>query len=163
MINKENIWFTTLFSIILVLSIFYLNMNENNINELIDIEPKTNDTTLVVEEIEELVALRIKNDEEISQEQQELQEILLSETSTIEEKNNAYEKLQQLTNNKGLETKLEEQIQKEYNYKSFIKINGNNITVVIKNNEHDYNIANKIIRSLQSNFKEAKYITVKFN
>lgn len=163
MINKENIWFTTLFSIILVLSIFYLNMNENNINELIDIEPKTNDTTLVVEEIEELVALRIKNDEEISQEQQELQEILLSETSTIEEKNNAYEKLQQLTNNKGLETKLEEQIQKEYNYKSFIKINGNNITVVIKNNEHDYNIANKIIRSLQSNFKETKYITVKFN
>ena len=163
MINKENIWFTTLFSIILVLSIFYLNMNENNINELIDIEPKTNDTTLVIEEIEELVALRIKNDEEISQEQQELQEILLSETSTIEEKNNAYEKLQQLTNNKGLETKLEEQIQKEYNYKSFIKINGNNITVVIKNNEHDYNIANKIIRSLQSNFKETKYITVKFN
>lgn len=163
MINKENIWFTTLFSIILVLSIFYLNMNENNINELIDIEPETNDTTLVVEEIEELVALRIKNDEELSQEQQELQEILLSETSTIEEKNNAYEKLQQLTNNKGLETKLEEQIQKEYNFKSFIKINGNNITVVIKNKEHDYNIANKIIRSLQNNFKETKYITVKFN
>ena len=37
MINKQNIWFVSLFSIILVLSIFYFSMNDSSLNEFKDI------------------------------------------------------------------------------------------------------------------------------
>ena len=63
MINKQSIWFTFLFSVILVLSIFYISMDDSKLDELI-IDTDTNDTSLVVNESTELVALRVQDDEE---------------------------------------------------------------------------------------------------
>ena len=36
MINKQNMWFVTLFSIILVLSIYYVTISDNTLQEIID-------------------------------------------------------------------------------------------------------------------------------
>ena len=163
MIKKEILWFAMLFSIILVLSIFYIGMSESSVVDLELSEIDTSDDTLVINESTELVALRIKNDEELELAMNELQLVLLSETATVEEKNEAYESLLQLTNNKGVEQNIEKIILDEFEFESFVKVNGANVTIVVKNTEHDYELANKIIRKVQGEFKSNKYITVKFN
>lgn len=162
MINKQSIWFTFLFSIILVLSIFYITMNEQELSDYIDL-PDTTDTTLVVNESTELVSLRIQSDEERLETINHLQEVLLSETSDLESKNDAYNDLLMISNNKSDEEKIERIIKDEFSYESFVKINGVNISIVVEAEKHDYGIANKIIRRVANEFEENKYITIKFN
>ena len=43
MINKQSVWFVTLFSLILVLSIYYVTMNDNSLAGIL--ENTTNTTT----------------------------------------------------------------------------------------------------------------------
>lgn len=162
MINKQSIWFTFLFSVILVLSIFYISMNENDLSEFIE-NVDTTDTTLVVNESTELVALRVKSDEEVMESINELQDIILSETSSATAKNDAYNDLINISNNKSDEEKIEKIILKEFDAESFVKINGTNISVVIDSDKHDYVLANQMIRRIAKEFKSNKYITVKFN
>ena len=57
MINKQNLWFATLFSIILVLSIFYISMNETSVSDLMNEEIVVDDSSLVINESTELVSL----------------------------------------------------------------------------------------------------------
>ncbi len=162
MINKQSIWFTFLFSVILVLSIFYVSMNENELSDfaLVNNEPET---SLVINESTELVALRVQSDEETLETINNLQDVLLSETSDVQSKNDAYNELLMISNNKSMESKLEKIIKDEFKYDSFVKINGSNVTIVVDNSKHDYKLANDIIRRMTKEFSENKYITVKFN
>ena len=95
MINKRNIWFFTLFSLIIVLSVYYitmpneLNLETNTTNEIEHVSEEVNDSTV-------LVALRVEKEEEYITEVESLRTILTSGSSTIEEKNNAYEKIQNI-------------------------------------------------------------------
>lgn len=166
MINKKSLWFLTLFSLILVLSIYYITMPSEllltaNTNEVLKKEEQI-EPSISIEESDLLVALRIESDEEMSKEIEELQLILTNTESSAEEKNIAFEKIKNLNDNRSIEEKLETQIKDTYNLESFIKIKNNNINVIIKSKEHSNNIANNIMRTIQSNFLESKYITVKF-
>ena len=93
----------------------------------------------------------------------ELQSIILSETSDLQTKNDAYNDLITISNNKSIEQKLEKIILDEFKYDAFVKINGDNVTIVIDSSEHDFEIANTIIRRISQEFDKNKYITVKFN
>lgn len=137
-------------------------MNENELKDFI--EPvDTNDTTLVVNESTEIVSLRVQNDEEVLETINNLQDIILSETSDLNEKNDAYNNLLLISSNKSEEEKIENIIKDEFKSEAFVKINGDNVTIVIDKDEHSYEIANKIIRRVNEEFKEQKYVTVKFN
>lgn len=162
MINKQSIWFTFLFSIILVLSIFYVTMNESDLSDFID-NVDVNETELVVNESTELVSLRVRNDEEVLETINQLQEVLLSETSDLESKNEAYNDLLMISNNKSDEEKIEKLLKDEFGFESFVKINNENVTIVIETEKNDYSIANKVIRKVSSVFKDGRYITVKFS
>ena len=149
---------------------FMLNLKENlewhrkrmKLDELI-IDTDTNDTSLVVNESTELVALRVKSDEEMLETINNLQDILLDQTSDINAKNDAYDQLLSINNNKSIEANLEKIIKNEFKLDSFIKLSGNNVSVFIDSNEHDYKLANDIISRLTKEFKVDKYITVKFS
>ena len=160
MINKQNLWFVTLFSLILVLGIYYVSMDDEALKTL----ASANESKEVVEidESNVLVALRVAEDEELMKSMQSYQDILLDEEATIEEKNDAYEALQALNTQKGEVEKIENLIKENYKYDCFVKINGDAISVVVSSKEHSTEIANKIIRSVQSLYDKQKYITVKF-
>ena len=105
MINKQKLWFLTLFSLILVLSIYYITMpsellltsnTENLKNEKVNKEVETK-----VEESDLLVALRVESDEEMTSQIEELQLILTNAKSSVEEKNKAYEKIKKLNDIRG--------------------------------------------------------------
>lgn len=162
MINKQNMWFVTLFSIILVLSIYYVTISDNTLQEIIDNTEQTVAKEVQVEESDVLVALRVSSDEEVLAEMEKLQTILLDETASIEEKNDAYNSLQALNSNKGKESKIEELILTEFKYKSFVKIKNDQINITIANNEHSAELANNIIKKVQELYETRMYITVKF-
>lgn len=172
MINKKNLWFLTLFSLILVLSIYYITMpsellmtnNSNYTNKTKENEEKKDDknVSVSVEESEILVALRVEANDQMLKEIEELKMILTNVDSTVDEKNNAFEKMKLLNVTRGEEEDLENKILKEFNLKSFVKINDDQIRVVIASDKHDNLLANNIMRSVQSNYDTKKYISVKF-
>lgn len=160
MINKQTLWFTTLFSLILVLGIYYVTMKdetftvlntENNVSKQVE-----------VQESDIIVALQVQKDESVLKEMNEYQSILLDDTATIEEKNDAYNALQALNNEKSECEKIKKLITDTFNYDNFVSINKDTISITIANKEHNKEIANKIIREVQKLYDKQKYITVKF-
>lgn len=83
-------------------------------------------------------------------------------TTSSEEKSDAYEALKELNSNKGKEEALEALIKKNFNYESFVKIDGSNVKVVVDTKEHSYELANKIMTAVQGEFEKKVYITVNF-
>lgn len=162
MINKQKIWFLTLFSIILVLSVYYVALDDNNFTRInLDNYESTSETFDVKEE-DTLSALRVENEDEDQKVIAELQEILLDASKSVEEKNNAYEKMKGINETKGMETKLENLILKTYNLKSFIKIKDDQISVTISSKNNSVSDANNVIRTIQNEFDDQMYITVKY-
>jgi len=160
MINKQSLWFLTLFSIIIVLSVYYIAMPNNTLATIKEISDDVE--VLNIEETDSLLALRVQNDEETETTLSELHSILLNEKSTLEEKNNAYENIQDINNTKAKQSNIEKLIEKNYGYKSFVKIKKDNINITISNKKHDVKLANDIIRSIQKEYTDKMYITVKF-
>lgn len=169
MINKKSLWFLTLFSLILVLSIYYITMPSElllttNTGKIVNEQNKdeNSEPTISVEESDLLVALRVEADEEMASAIEDLQLVLTNTESSVEEKNKAYEKIKELNDNRGEEEKLETQIKENYNLNSFVKINASQISVTVNSDEHSESLANNIMRTIQSNYEDSKYITVKF-
>ena len=166
MINKQNLWFLTLFTLILVLSIYYITMPNDLLVEALKKEPKTTETTTktkdTVEEVSSLVAMRVSLEEERQTVMDELQEKLTNDEATNEEKNNAYEQLKYLNEVKGKEETIEKKIKKEYGIDCFVKIDNSNANCVCVSNKHDSTLANNIMRLIQENYKNKMYTTVKF-
>ena len=160
MINKQNLWFLTLFSLILVLSIYYLTMPDEVLQTIKSSD--NNQETVEIADSDVLAALRVEADEESLKEMNTLQEILLNESATVQEKNDAYEALKELNQTKGTEETIEQSIKKNHKLNSFVKIKQDQVQVVISNKEHNEELANNIIRTVQSNFDTRMYITVKF-
>ena len=157
MINKQKLWFLTLFSLILVLSVYYITMPRDILT--------TSDNTDVVVNIKEedvISTLREISNEERIKEMEDLKLVLTNVNSTIDEKNNAYSKLKIIEETEGKESKLENKVKEQFKLDSFIKIDDNQVKVTIKSNKHDYELANNIIRSIQEEFKDKMYISVKF-
>lgn len=168
MINKKNLWFLTLFSLILVLSVYYVTMpsellmtTNNNYTETKEVS-KEEEPTVNIEESNILTALRIESEEQVSSELEELQAILVNADASAEEKNLAYEKIKNINNIRTEEEKIENIIKDTFNLKAFVKINGDQIRVVISSDKHDNELANNIIRKIQENYEQNKYISIKF-
>lgn len=163
MIIKKNLWFVSLFSVILVLSIFYVSMSEDKISSFVENEVQISDSSLVINESTELVSLRVASDEELQTTMNELKDTILSDTSSVAEKNDAYNELLVLSDVKADEEKIESILNKDFGVESFVKISSTEITIVVESDKNGYKDANKIIRRVQEEFKEDRYITVKFN
>ena len=171
MINKKSIWFLTLFSLILVLSIYYITMpselllsTKENYNNQSEKEKTTEEeeTQVTVNESDLLTSLRVEANDEMVQEMDELKAVLTSKDATSEEKNDAFERMKELNSVRGKEETLEKKIKDEFKLDSFVKIDGDQIRVVVNTEELDKKTANNIMRSVQSNFDEKMYISVKY-
>ncbi len=159
MINKKSIWFLTMFSLILVLSVYYITMPSellvnNNFNEE-EIEP-------VISESSILVALRVDALEDLQIEMELLQSILTNNETTTEEKNEAFSKMKSLNDVRATEELIESVIKSQLDYESFAKITGDQIEIVIQSTNHDNDTATKIMRLVQEQFENKMYITVRF-
>ena len=164
--NKQNLWFLTLFSLILVLGVYYITMPTDFLEKVsTKIEEKQTETTPVVEEVKEensLVSMRVNKEEERGETQDVLKEKILDEKLTTEEKNNIYEELKYLNKVQGKEEELEKLIKKDYKLDCFIKIDKEKTDVICISKDHDKNLANSIMRTIQKEYQDKMNITVKF-
>lgn len=169
MINKKNLWFLTLFSLILVLSVYYITMpselllNNGYLNESpVSKTEDDNNLQVSIEESEILVALRVEAEEQMLNEMEDLKAILTNVESTVEEKNNAFEQMKALNMSKSEEGKLEKIIKDKYKLEAFVKKDGDQIRVIVASDNHDTTLANNIMRTIQENYDSKMYISVKF-
>ena len=161
--NKHNLWFLTLFSFILVLGVYYITM-PSDLLEKVQEEIEENNQAVIEEVVEEnvLQTMRIDLEEERQETMNVLQEQLVDEKLTTEEKNNVYEQLKYLNEVQGKEESLEKKIKKELELDCFIKIDNTNVQTVCIAEEHNEELANKIMRMIQKEYEERKNISVKF-
>lgn len=162
MINRKNIWFLTLFSLVLVLSVYYITM-PNDV--LLETSKEVDGITTEVSSQSEnaaLVALRVEKEEKVLEELENLNDILTDVSKSVEEKNDAYEKMKSLNEIKGEESSLEKKIKDTFNLNSVITVDGDNIKVVASTNEFDTSLANNIMKTIQDEYDNKMYISVKF-
>lgn len=163
MINKQKLWFLTLFSLILILGVYYITMPNDLLEKAKQVTKKK--TTPVVEEIKQensLTAMRVNLQEERQEKIEVIQEKLTDEKLNNDEKNNLYEELKYLNEVQGKEEKLEKKIKKEYNLDCFVKQENINISVVCISNSHDEKKANDVMRLIQKDYEDKRIITIKF-
>jgi stage III sporulation protein AH len=160
--NKKNLIYVSLISLILILGIYYISI-PNNLLETVEPTISESIDNTQTDEISSLVGLRVENEEMVIAKLEDLQNTITDTSKTMEEKNIAYEQLKNLNQLKGKQEEIEKLIKKEFNFDSFVKINEDQINIVISNNNHNKELANNIIKKVQSMFKEKKYITIKFN
>lgn len=167
MINKKNLWFLTLFSLVLVLSVYYVTMPSELLvtgNGKVNVNNKNNDKdkNVSVKESDILTSLRVEADNQLKQEMDVLKQVLTNTDVSVDEKNSAFEELKLLNQLKGKEEKLEDLIKSTYNLGSFIKIDNDQIRVVVESTDTSASLANNIMRTIQDQFDNKMYISVKF-
>ena len=151
MINKKNLWFLTLFSLVLVLSIYYVTMP----NEIFDknIKDTTTDNSTT----------KVEDDNNVMDKINSLKEKLTSTDISTEEKNSVFEELKLLNKNSSKEETIELKIKELCNCENFVKIDGDNIRVVLDSKDSNTSNANNIMRLVQNEFDDKMYISVKYN
>ncbi len=167
MINKKNLWFLTLFSLVLVLSVYYVTMPSELLvtgNGKVTVNNKDNDKdkNVSVKESDILTSLRVEADNQLKQEMDVLKQVLTNTDVSVDEKNSAFEELKLLNQLKGKEEKLEDLVKSTYNLGSFIKIDNDQIRVVVESTDTSASLANNIMRTIQNQFDNKMYISVKF-
>lgn len=169
MINKKNLWFLTLFSMVLVLSVYYVTMpnellitNNGNTN-LTTTKTQEEDVSVNIEESNVISALKVENDNQVLEEITDLKKVLTDINVDIEKKNKAFEELKSINQNSSIEEKLETKLKEKYDTQCFVKIDNDQIRVVIAKQDHSSDLANEIMRTVQEEFDKKMYISVQFH
>ena len=131
-----------------------LTNNSENINN--------NSTNPNIEELSIIETLNIEDDANTLDEINKLKETIASEGSTTDIKNKAFDAIRLLNQISSKEELLEEKIKTAHNLESFVKVDGDQIRVVIDEREHSSALANNIMKTIQSNFDTKQYISIQF-
>ena len=168
MMNKKNLWFLTLFSLVLVLSIYYVTMPDDLLAaSTTGISPTTNveeekNISVDVTESDAISALKVEDDADTNDTLGELQEQLTNESTSTEEKNTVYEQIKTIQTNSGIEETIEKKIESDYQCQAFTKIENTSVKVVVDKCENSKALANNIMRLVQEQFDKKMYISVQF-
>lgn len=152
MINKQGFLFLVLTSLILVLSVYYINMP----SELISISD--NNIESVVKEIDVITSLRESDKNEMNN----IIKNLTDKLNKSDSKNDIYDEIKSIRSTLSLERDLEKVIYDGFKLDSFVKIKEDGIDVVCSSNSHDNSLVVKIINSLESKLGDNRFISVSF-
>jgi len=163
MINKKNLWFLTLFSLVLVLSIYYVTMPSEIFDANIENTNVDNSDSVSIEESSVIAALKVEDDSNVMNQINTLKEKLTNSEVSMEDKNLAFEELKLINKNSSKEETLEVKIKELCSCENFVKIDGDNIRVVLDSDDSSASNANSIMRTVQEEFDDKMYISVKYN
>ena len=158
MINRKNLWFLTLFSLVLVLSVYYITMP----NELLVSNNGENIDNIKVEDSNIIETLKQEDNNNTLSELNKLKATIADSKTSTEDKNKAFDAMKLLNQISSKETLLEEKVKNTHNLDSFVKIDGDQVRVVINSKDHTKTLANDIMRTIQANFDTKQYISIQF-
>ena len=171
MINKKGLWFLTLFSLILVLGVYYVVMPdeifENN-NVSVDNKKTKNVDKDNVKEVNKentsyIETLKVELDSERASAIEGLQEIINSSSKNTTEKNKAYEEMKSINDTKAKEEEIVKKLKKEFSLDCYVKQSDDKVEVVVDSKKHDVSLANKIMRCVEEEYDSYMQISVKFS
>lgn len=169
MIDKKNLWFLTLFSLVLVLSVYYVTMpnellvtNNGNVETTTNNNDDKNEISVSITESDIISALKVEDENDTLEEINTLKETLTNAEESVDKKNEAYDKIKELNETSGKEENLENMLKEKYKYDVFVKIDGDQVRVVIGTKDHSTELANEIMRLVQEQFDNKMYISVQF-
>lgn len=166
MMNKKNLWFLTLFSLVLVLSIYYVTMPEDllaaSTSKITSTSNDNKNIQVDITESDAISALKVEDNSKKNDTLSELQSKLTDNATTTEEKNSVYEQIKTINTNSGIEESLEKKIETEYSCKTFAKIEDTSVKIVVDKCENSKTLANNIMRLVQEQFDKKMYISVQF-
>lgn len=148
--NKQAITFISLFTLILVLSIYYMMLPQDKTNEVSQQQPSS---------IEELQIALDKKREDIINENNDL---IAKESSTTEMINKALETISQTKDLKDKEKELIELLQKEGYQDVFLEIDNKIVKVTILKKDATQSDANHVIKIILNHIGEQYQVEVKF-
>ncbi len=162
MINKKNLWFLTLFSLVLVLSVYYVTMPKELLMTNNDEVIKDEDPITSIKETSLIETLRIEDNNNMLEEVNKLKATISNNDASTEDKNKAFDSLKILNQISSEEELLEEKVKNAHDVDCFVKIDDDQIRVVVDSDNSTNTFANTIMRTIQDNFKDKKYISVQF-
>lgn len=163
MVNKKNIWFLTLFSLIIVLSVYYITMPKELL--LSNLKSTFNDTdsaNINMEESSVIDVLKLEDKEKSDKEKEDLKKILTDSKASIDKKNEAFDKMKNLDINTTEEENISKHVKDEFKYDTFVKIDSDKIKVIVVADKLDTKTANQIMRFIQKDYDSKKYITIEY-
>jgi len=162
MIQKKNLWFLTLFSLVLVLSVYYITM-PSEILMTGQIEDNNQDDVVTdITETSIIETMKLEDEVDTLDEINTLKETISKKDSTTEDKNQAFDAIKLLNQISSKEELLEEKIKTIHELNAFVDIDDDQIRVVIDSDDHSSTLANNIMRTIQDNFDTKQYISVSF-
>ncbi len=162
--NKKNLWFLTLFSLVIVLSIYYVTMPDDLLSATTSSKQDVSltDKDVSVEEMSAIAALKVEDDSKVNDTLAELQKKLTDSNATTDEKNSIYEQIKTINTNSGLEESIEKKVKESFSCDTFAKVENQSVKVVVDGCENSKSLANQIMRLVQEQFDNKMYISVQF-
>ena len=149
--NRQALTFLSLFSLILVLAIYYIVVPVDD-----DITVTTNDT---ISEIESLQINLNENRESIISQNNS---IIASSSSTKSQINTALTNINETKKITELETKLVQLLKDEGFKEAYVEVNNQLIKVVVNKSKSNNQDANEIIKKIMANTDNKYQVEVKF-
>lgn len=160
MIEKKNLWFLTLFSLVLVLSVYYITMPNDIL--VVNQNKEEKEDKVDIKETSIIETLKIENEAAMLDKINEYKETISNKDASTDDKNKAFDAIKILNQISSKEELLEEKIKLNFDLDSFIKIDEDQIRVVIESSNHSSKLANDIMNLIQDNFENKQYISVNF-
>jgi stage III sporulation protein AH len=181
MLKKQTVWLLTMLSLVVVLSVYYVttpegtNENVAFVNQTKEKTTETNgDAKVTVEETEDgkvtsgiasddlFTALRLQIEDERNKLREDLNAIVASAEATAEEKSKALDKIQKLADISEKEAVLETLIKSKGYEEVLVRLDGEEVKVIVKAQEHSKQAANEIIQLVAKEVGEAQDVAVEF-
>ena len=169
MVNKQGLWFLTLTSLALVLSVYYITMpnellltNNGSVGIENTVKEVSNKENVDIKESDLITSMRVELDEERNLLVKGLEGKLSDGKLTVDEKNEVYEDLRYISEISSKESMIEKKIMNEFNLKSFVKISDDTVSIVIQSGNHDKNLAVNIMKSVGEEFENKMYVSISF-
>ncbi|GAA5415472.1 stage III sporulation protein AH [Paraliobacillus ryukyuensis] len=187
MLKKQTVWLLTMLSLMIVLSVYYMNQNANGdlafINDDLteeetttgNVDGSTEDTvtegTDIVTDTTEGTAsetddlfttIRMDVEESRSVRMEQLEEIVASSATSTEEKNEAYDEMEQIDQLSSKELIVEETLKADKGYQDvLVRTEDEDVIVTVKADELSDSEANNIMQTIYDEFGN-KNVEVKF-
>ncbi|MBO8176750.1 SpoIIIAH-like family protein [Aeribacillus pallidus] len=172
LLKKQTVWLLTMLSLVVVLSVYYITTPNPQSNMTTVSDDPSSDVTDVSDQDAEVItnaagdevfeALRLDLQDKRNELREELTMIVASDDVSAEEKNKAYEQMQQLNEMAQKELILETLI-KSMNYEdALVRVEGNKVHITVKAKESSKEAANEILRLVQSELGNLQVASVQF-
>lgn len=160
MLKKQTVWLVTMLSLVVVLSIYYINGGGKDTNlagtggeqqEKKQDEEETNTNTSITSVTDEVFeTIRLQMEESRSRTIEELEEILASEETTAQEKSAAKDEMDRIRTVADKERMLESLIVSTLGYEdALVRTEGEEVSITVKGKEPSKEKANEIIRMVK--------------